>query len=148
MLLISLCFAQGGESELLLGVGVEGCKFITFSLDCLFGDILAGKLRVFVQCERLRTILAHRHKHSTEFGSVHLWGITHRHDEHGLSSSSSSSGRPSVGLSPTIEQILKQLLWTPGVGFVATFLSILADRYCLCDYSSHRIAICLLGLHK
>lgn len=63
MLFISLFLLQGGESELLLGVGVtvglEGCKFMTFSLDCLLGEILAGKLKVFVQWVRLRTIFSH-----------------------------------------------------------------------------------------
>lgn len=69
ILFISLFFVHGGESELLLGVGVtvglEGCKFMTFSLDCLFGEILAGKLKVFVQWVRLRTIFIHT-KHNTE----------------------------------------------------------------------------------
>lgn len=46
----------------LLGDGVTavittGCTLITLSFCCLFGEILAGKLSVFVHCARLRTML-------------------------------------------------------------------------------------------
>lgn len=83
ILLISLFFWQGGERELLLGVGVTvglfGCKFITFSLELLLGEILAGKLRVLVQCDRLRTILIPSTFHQQSLDSlllicnVHCW---------------------------------------------------------------------------
>lgn len=54
-------------SDEALGVGDtpgEDWPFPTLSLDVRFGDNLAGKLRVFVHCDKLRTILI-VHKHNT-----------------------------------------------------------------------------------
>lgn len=39
------------------GGGVIGCTFTLHSFEFLFGEIRAGKLRVFVHCERLRTMI-------------------------------------------------------------------------------------------
>lgn len=44
--------------------GEPGWTLTTLSFDVRFGDSLAGKLRVFVHCDKLRTILT-VHKHYT-----------------------------------------------------------------------------------
>lgn len=44
--------------------GEPGVTFTMLSLEVRFGDNLAGKLRVFVHCDKLRTILT-VHKHYT-----------------------------------------------------------------------------------
>lgn len=54
-------------SDEALGVGDtpgEEGPLPTLSFDVLLGDNLAGKLRVFVHCDKLRTILI-VHKHNT-----------------------------------------------------------------------------------
>lgn len=51
MLLLNSFLSEGGDSELLLNVGViVGLPWLKliFSLELLFGDIRAGKLKVFV----------------------------------------------------------------------------------------------------
>lgn len=40
------------------GGGVIGCMLTEQSFELRFGEMRAGKLRVFVHCERLRTILS------------------------------------------------------------------------------------------
>lgn len=56
-----------------LGVGETpgevGCTLTTLSLEVRLGDSLAGKLSVFVHCDRLRTILR-VHKHNTYTDTV------------------------------------------------------------------------------
>lgn len=58
--LISLffCIVECGDNELVLGVGVTVGDEAILSLLLLFGEILAGKLKVFVHCAKLRTIFA------------------------------------------------------------------------------------------
>ncbi|KAF1013696.1 MAG: hypothetical protein GAK29_04697 [Acinetobacter bereziniae] len=55
MIKVNSFFEHGDDNELLLGVGVN-VGLITLSLELLFGEILAGKLRVLVHWTRLRTI--------------------------------------------------------------------------------------------
>lgn len=64
ILFISLFLSLVFVRELLLRVGViVGLIWwiLTQSLELLFGDILAGKLRVFVHCVKLRTIVSFNH---------------------------------------------------------------------------------------
>ena len=64
-------------SDEALGVGEtpgEPGPFPTLSLEVRLGDSLAGKLRVFVHCDKLRTILT-VHKHNTRSLNS-LWRAT------------------------------------------------------------------------
>lgn len=62
-----MVFSDPCGSEEALGVGDtpgELGPFPTLSFDVRLGDNLEGKLRVFVHCDKLRTILT-VHKHNT-----------------------------------------------------------------------------------
>lgn len=61
-----IVFSEPWGIDEALGVGETpgkmGWTFTTLSLDVRFGDSLAGKLRVFVHCDKLLTILiVHMH---------------------------------------------------------------------------------------
>lgn len=71
-------------SEEALGVGETpgeaGCTFTTLSFDVRLGDSLAGKLSVFVHCDRLRTIfIVHKHK-TRSLNTIDTSDTTAHHD--------------------------------------------------------------------